>query len=394
MNTEKTEADYSSLAQRETVASSTALRDLISLFAGLFMLALGLGLQALANYNPQLVERYYSQGLYPFIARSLSFVNQWSRFSLAELLLLWLLLGALWWLVRQVRRVIRREITVRDRLLSLGLRLLLIAGGGTLLFLLLWGLNYQRLPLHRSLALTDRAPETEEILVITRAIVDGINQNYEAAAKDQNWTDHSRLPYDRARLSALIEAAYQKDMLLPSGISRLSGPAKPVMFSSLMSWFGISGVFNPFTGEPNYNTAQPDCDLPFVIAHEKAHQRGFAHESEANFAAFLICVNADDPYVRYSGYLHALSVVRAFGRLHGDVVPAERYRAIISQLGQGPRADLAFINSFWQRYQGRLMQTGQQVNDRYLKANRVAGGVASYNQADNLIIQYYLKYPP
>ena len=79
-----------------------------------------------------------------------------------------------------------------------------------------------------------------------------------------------------------------------------------------MSRLGLSGFYMPFTGEPNFNDAQPDFDLPYVIAHEKAHQRGFAREDEANFIAFLVCVNSTDPYLRYSGYLNALRVVGAF----------------------------------------------------------------------------------
>src|ERR1043166_6917252 len=74
------------------------------------------------------------------------------------------------------------------------------------------------------------------------------------------------------RLSAepLLKDAFDTDV-----------PPKPVYFSGLMSRFGVSGVYSPFTGEPNYNTLQPDCDLPFAVAHEMAHQRGYARSASS-----------------------------------------------------------------------------------------------------------------
>ncbi len=106
-----------------------------------------------------------------------------------------------------------------------------------------------------------------------------------------------------------------------------------------------SGVYSPFTGEPNYNAIQPDFDLPYVVAHEMAHQRGFAREDEANFIAFMVCTKAAHPYARYSGYLNALRVLSVLYR-----IAPERYRETVATLGEGPRADLKARGRFWARY--------------------------------------------
>jgi hypothetical protein len=188
----------------------------------------------------------------------------------------------------------------------------------------------------------------------------------------------------------VIEAAYQQAPLLSrTGSARESGfgPPKPVWLSRLMSWAHISGVYSPFTGEPNYNAEQPACDLPAAIAHEKAHQRGFAREDEASFVAFLVCINSSHPYVRYSGYLEGLQVAGALARLD-----PERSRQVIGELGPGPRADLKARASFWARYQGRVSEMSRQVNHGYLKANRVQSGVRNYHEVAALIIDYYLTY--
>src|SRR5207248_11260701 len=122
------------------------------------------------------------------------------------------------------------------------------------------------------------------------------------------------VPLARAELYAALDEAYRAEPLL-EGAAAPAVPPKPVYFSGLMSRLGISGVYSPFTGEPNYNALQPDFDLPFAVAHEMAHQRGFAREDEANFIAFLVCTKASNAYVRYSGYLGALRVLGVLFRV-------------------------------------------------------------------------------
>ena len=51
-----------------------------------------------------------------------------------------------------------------------------------------------------------------------------------------------------------------------------------------------------------------------VIAHHKAHQRGYAKEDEANFVGYVICINSTDPPVRYSGYLYGLKVLEVLSK--------------------------------------------------------------------------------
>jgi hypothetical protein len=153
-----------------------------------------------------------------------------------------------------------------------------------------------------------------------------------------------------------------------------------------MSWLGIGGLYNPFTGEANFNALQPDFDLPYSIAHEKAHQCGIAREDEANFVAFLVCSHSTNPFVRYSGYLNALRVVNELG-----ISAPERYRDVAGTLGAGPRADLSARSAFWARFQGRGMTVTHRINNSYLRANNVPGGARSYSADVALIISYYLQ---
>ncbi|MFN7949337.1 MAG: DUF3810 domain-containing protein [Blastocatellia bacterium] len=375
------------------VTERKALRQMSAGYAAIALLLVTVALQLLAGYNPRLVEHYYSRGFYPYVAAALAFINRRVSFSIAEMLLMLLAGGALCWLAVQVRRVLKKQVVWRQWLFAAMVRLLMVVSVSALTFLLLWGLNYQRQPLAQNFEFTSRKASADELEAISRVIVMKVNESYLEAARDHDWPDHSRIPHDPAQLAQLIEEAYQQEPLL-KGIAPTQGaPPKPVMFSRLMTIFGITGVYNPFTGEPNYNTEQPDFELPYTIAHEKAHQRGFAQEDEASFIAFLVCIRSSDAYVRYSGYMHALGVLRRFGSaLLRESLPILRYKAVYDQLGQGPRADLAASSTFWRRYQGHLMTVGERVNDTYLKANRVTHGTVSYSGVDGLIISYYLKY--
>ncbi|MBC7933657.1 MAG: DUF3810 domain-containing protein [Rubrivivax sp.] len=350
----------------------------------LALLAVVFALQALAGFAPRFVERFYSYGLFPFISRALSFASL-SSFSLAESFLVLLLVALVAWLAWLARRLYVRRDEAGTTLLSALKTLLWAAVMVSTLFMLLFGLNYKRQQLADTLRFERREPGAQEIEAISRTVIEGINSNYSESGLNVEDGGGNRMPLSTAQLFALLEEAYESEPLLRGAVGAGVQP-KAVYFSGLMSRLGISGIYSPFTGEPNYNAIQPGFDIPFSVAHEMAHQRGFAREDEANFVAFLVCTKASHPYVRYSGYLGALRVLNVLFR-----VAPERYRETVAGLGEGPRADLKARGQFWARYRGRLSNLSNSLNHAYLKANGVRSGVRNYNEASALIVGYYLK---
>jgi len=366
--------------------------------------------QLLAGLRPDLTEHLYSRGLYTHLAPFVAFINKFFGFSVAELLLLLLLSGIVAGTVWLAREILLRRFEWRKFLPLCASSLLWAAGIGTLLFLFVWGLNYERQRLIVNLQLERRQASADELETICRSLIAGINQNYEdahasltpindsssavagnktaATSPATTVTNNGRtlLPLSRAQLYEALEAAYERTPLPGVANNRAFGQPKPIRFSRVLTRLGISGMFFPFTGEANFNAEQPDCDLPFAIAHEMAHQRGFAREDEANFIAFLVCVNSTDPYVRYSGYLNSLYVVGALARVAPD-----RTANIYRTLGAGARADLFARYVFWTNYQGKLSATSHLINNAYLKINRIKSGAKNYNEAYALIVAYYLK---
>lgn len=365
------------------------------------LLVAAFALQLFAAFNPHLTEHYYSRTAYPRVVQLLSFAGSLTRLSLAEVLSAVLLVLLFAWLTAQAHSLIRKRAEARALLLSLLKKSLWTIGIGASVFMLAFGFNYRRLPLAENLELEQREPLPYEADFISRALIEGINRNYAEGVKDNyeeggdNRVENraaadergSSMPLSREQLYEVVKSAYESEPLLRELAAGGAAPPKPVYFSSIMSRFGISGIYSPFTGEPNYNAAQVDCDLPFTIAHEMAHQRGFARESEANFVAFLVCIKASHPYVRYSGFLNALRVLGVLQR-----ASPERYREMLASIEPGPRADLKARAAFWARYRGRLSDFGNRLNHAYLRANGIKSGVRNYNESVWLIIGYYLKH--
>ena len=67
----------------------------------------------------------------------------------------------------------------------------------------------------------------------------------------------------------------------------------------------------------------------------------------------------------------------------------EAYLQIRSRLDERILADLEANNRFWDRYEGKVADAAEAVNDTYLKANRQEHGVASYGMVVDLMLGWY-----
>jgi hypothetical protein len=353
---------------------------------GVVWLLIALGVQTGASLFSEEVEALYSQFLFYHTVRGLSAVNKFVKgVALGEilfaLLAVWFGLWSLWYL----RRSWRNETRLFNVLKVFFLQILWVMSVLVPVFLALWGLNYQRMPLAETLGF-DRIPtRAGELESIGLQIVSGVNTSYEQARGS------GERPAAPARdvIFKAIEQGFQNESLLGDASRGAFSDPKPLQLSRLASWASVSGLYIPFTGEVTFNEEIPAIDLPRVIAHHKAHQRGYAREDEANFIGYIICINSTEPYVRYSGYLYGLKVLEILSK--GNV---DRFNELLSRVNEGPRADLRERSTFWERMRNSALGgVSRRTFSAYLRANRVPGGVKSYDEDVPLIIGYYLKYP-
>lgn len=354
----------------------------------LFWLMVAFGIQTLASLMPDTIESLYSQTIYYYLVRWMSTVNQFFPVSLGELLILGIVVWYVVWTLWYFGRAFRRETSILDVIKILFLQWAWLFTWGFAIFLLMWGLNYQRIPIEDRLDLERRAEGREEIRGVGERIIQGINRNFttrDASAA----TGTSQMTISTPKLYQSIESGFQLENSLGAASQGGFANPKPLFFSNVATWLEVRGVYIPYTGEATYNDKIMDCDLPFTIAHVKAHQRGYAREDEANFIAFVVCIKSPEPYIRYSGFLHGLKVLDFLAK--SDAQTAE---ALKQQIVPVAGADVRAREAFWSKSKsGTFSPYANSIINIYLRANRIRGGLKNFSEDTPLIVNYMLRNP-
>ena len=173
------------------------------------------------------------------------------------------------------------------------------------------------------------------------------------------------------------------------------GPSVPVKKLSLageyLMYNGIIGMFMPLSGEAGVPASVPAAPLPFTMCHEAAHRAGIASEEEANFAAYLACVDHTDPYFRFSAYYSAFSY--CYSSLYA--VDPESALAVYHGNDEDPgvalvQKDRRDTADTYQRYESKLKEISDDINDTYLKTFSEESGIQSYGEVTDDLIAWYL----
>jgi len=309
----------------------------------------------------------------------LAHLTNWIPFSLAEAMLLFLPV-ALFFLIRTA--VKHYSDSWHDTFVYIGILLSVASLLITLLFCG-FGTGYYGSTLDQKLGLDRQDVSAEELKHTAIILSDAISeQTDEVLFRYQSF---SVMPYSLEEMNDKLLDAYNTVSDQYSFIPRLRSRVKPVVLSEPWSYTHITGVYTYFTGEANINVNFPDYTIPFTAAHELAHQRGIAREDEANFVAFLVCINSDDPYIRYSGYLNMYEYV-ANSLYAAD---PDAFRQVRDTLPTAVRLEMTAYSKFFDKYRDNVVaDVSQAVNDTYLKSQGTQG-TRSYGMVTDLAVAYY-----
>lgn len=303
----------------------------------------------------------------------------WIPFSLGEAVI-WLLPLLLFLTIRHAIR--KRCDSWRAAMVYVGILFSVVA---TLFTVFVWNFaaGYQCKPLEDKLGLERKEVSAEELYETAEILVENINR--EAALVGYGKENFSVMPYNLHTMNRHLAQSYMDDTADYGFLAYSPGVPKPVLLSEVMSHMHITGVYSFFTGEANINVGFPDYTIPYTAAHEMAHQRGIAREDEANFIAFLVCTNSDDPYIRYSGYLNMYEyVANALWSADKDL-----YYKVSANLGNEVKAEMAAYNDFYDRYRdSAVSNVSSAVNDSYLQIQGTPGA-KSYGMVVDLAVAYY-----
>jgi hypothetical protein len=320
-----------------------------------------------------LVERLYSTSVYAVLQAALTGLSNRVSFAVFDLLLV-VVLGA--WLVLAGGDVARGTRGPHKGMFRAAARIaartLVWAATLYLLFLVTWGLNYRRQPLIDKVVFDATAVNADAVRSLALTAVDRLNALYDEAHRT-GW------PAAGAVDTALAETLARADRQLGGrGVVTVGRPK-----TTLLDWYfrraSVDGMTDPYFLETLVSSSLLPFERPFVLAHEWSHLAGFAEEGDANFVAWLACVQGT-PSSQYSGWLFLYSELAA-------ALGAQARAEMAGRLAPGPRADLVAIRDrVLRQVDPRLLAAGQRVYDGFLKANRVESGIKSYDRVVQLVV--------
>ena len=347
-------------------------------WAGLILLAL---IIKIVSFYPSVVERYYSRGLYPILARLQRILFGWIPFSIGDVLYLTVIVVLVWRLIRLIRALVRRD-AGRGWFLLFLRRTLFVFLWVYVLFNGLWGLNYDRPGVASQLHLQVRPYSTAELDHLIVLLIGEMN-GLDSAAK----TERARYS-QMATLRNGATVAYDTLSVQDPRFAYRSPSVKASLFSYPGAYIGFAGYYNPFSGESQVNTYNPLFTQPYTTCHEMGHQLGYAKENEANFVGFLAASASPDPAFRYSVYFDLfLYAVREMSVRDSTLIRTYR-----DSLAPGVREDLRELQRFSRKYANPMEPVIWRLYGKYLRANRQPHGITTYTEVTAWLIAYIRQY--
>lgn len=252
-------------------------------------------------------------------------------------------------------------------------------------FYLFWGLNYYRKPLAENLNYSQSKYTTEQLSRVTNHIIEKLNfYQLKITKNDTLKVDN---PYQQKEMYSMAISGYNNLSKEYPQLEYQHKSVKSSLMSLLQTYNGTSGYLNPITGEAQVNDKIPKTSYPTTTCHEMAHQIGFAAENEANFVGFLAANYNEDLYFKYASYR------MAFGYCISEIRKRDRNlsKELWKTVNKGIIKDFNNSYHFWQAYKNPFEPLVKKGYNAYLKANKQAKGVDSYNYVVDLLISYFEK---
>ena len=308
------------------------------------------------------IERAYANGAYPIwehVAFALTHPLPW---SLGDLTALLGIAAIIWQVVIFARQRPRGRRSLATTILNCAVILALYA----IWFEVSWGWNYARAPLESRVQF-DPSRVTPQAASALRDRAIGEMNSLAAAAHARATQPIDLDALHRAWLPAVQRAG---DDWMPH-----VGSPKPTVADPFMLATGTSGFINPLTLNVALASDLLWFERPFDLAHEWSHDAAYAREDEANYLAILTCLRSPDPAVQYSGWFELflyLPQKRHYAR--HTFVPL-----VLRDFAAVRKRDARHINVILAHWSWRTYNV-------YLKSNRIASGVANYDEVTRLML--------
>ena len=348
----------------------------------------------LAPNYPNLVATYYNQGLFKYWTIGMRWLFGRIPFALGELIYFIFFIVLIINIIRYFISIksfnqIKRNIGIKLlKVIWLSIRLFVV-------FQLIWGLNYLQPDPTNAFNIKVQIPKNVQIAQIeinqlTNELIQELNQTKLELSSLKGVEPNFALTVAKVQYAyGSISKAYPKLQLQNQSV-------KKAIFPTLGDYIGYLAFYQPITAEAIVRSDLPILTQPYTIAHEMAHQLGYASETEANFIAFVVATEADDPMFKYSMLLQMFTYAQdAQLLLLAGTKGFDAWKAQIAKnkalLSPAVIKDRAEIKAFFAARAAKQIQASNQLYDQFLKWNQQAAGLDSYADVLKWVRAYRLK---
>jgi len=348
----------------------------------------------LAPLYPELISSYYTQGLFKYGTSGLRFLFGSIPFAIGEFVYVIILIILIINTLKEVNSlksfnyIAQKGWFILTKLSWLIVKLFVV-------YQLIWGLNYMQPDPTKDFDLLVQTPKNAQVALsemnaLTYELIEELNKTKAAISFDKP------IEPNFEQVVVNVQQAYQALAIEHPRFILQYQSVKKAIFPSLGDYIGFLAFYQPITGEAILRSDLPILIQPYTIAHEMAHQLGYASETEANFIAFVVATEANDPYLKYSMLLQMFSYAQdaqlllLAGNKGFDAwkTQIEKNRSLLSPAVLKDRAE---IKAFFAARADKQIQASTQLYDQFLKWNQQAAGLDSYADVLKWVRAYRLK---
>lgn len=353
-------------------------------FYFILLLPLGILLLVSARFIPGFADFYY-RSFYRVFGGIFGSITGVFPFSLMEAGIASIVFLAVYWIIRIVLKAKEGKDAVLKYFEGVLMKILSIICAVVFLFCAFCGTNYYRRGFAEEMGLEVKKSSVTELYDLCAFLLEETTASgSKLYRKSDNLTVFEENNFSMANeAKAEFEKFCEDYGIMKIGFGRFGTP-KPVICSEVMAYLQISGVFSPYTFEANICTAGPDFLRGATMMHEQSHLRGYMNEAEANFIAYLACVNSDSEFFRYSG--NCLALLYSMNALYS--ADYELWYQLRVEYPDYLSADMAAQNEYVSSHDTKVAEVSDKVNDTYLKLNDQQDGVRSYGKMVDLLLAY------
>ena len=345
------------------------------------------------NYS-YLIANYYNQGLFLYWTTLMRWLFGSIPFAMGEfvyiIVIILLIINIIKYFtsLKRFNQIWQKIGFILFKLAWLGIRLFVV-------FQFIWGFNYMQPDPTKTFDLSIQPPKNVQIAQIE------INQLTDELIQELNQTRKELSSYKGVtpnfeQTVAKVQQAYGRISKAYPKLQLQNQSVKKAIFPTLGDYIGFLAFYQPITAEAIVRSDLPVMTQPYTIAHEMAHQLGYASETEANFIAFVVATEADDPMLKYSMLLQMFTYAQdAQLLLLAGTKGFDAWKAQIAKnkamLSPAVLKDRSEIKAFFAARANKQIQASNQLYDQFLKWNQQAAGLDSYADVLKWVRAYRLK---